>query len=163
MLTPENDCAEVRKWGSRSRRSWFREQDLICQRQLCFSPVRAGKNGGASSQAPSGFREISHFPETSLAKAALPKSTRASVSTNDLSSFLQGKKWIYKEATKGIQEASEKAAKNLAYRLEALAFLAVDNRPLDTYPAWQEADIWIQLTLVLYLSCARLQAKSSRL
>ena len=48
------------------------------------------------------------------AKAAHSKSMRASVWTNDLSSFLQGKRWIYKEATKGIKEAAEKAAKNLA-------------------------------------------------
>lgn len=33
-----------------------------------------------------------------------------------------GEERIYKEATKGIKEASEKAAKNLAYGLEALAF-----------------------------------------
>lgn len=61
---------------------------------------------------------------------------RASVWTNDLSSFLQGKKWIYKEATTGVKEAFEKASKTLAYGLEAVGFQAVDNSPFNTYPAW---------------------------
>lgn len=57
-----------------------------------------------------GFRERSHFPGTTLALAALPKHMRVSVQSNNLSSFVSGWKWIYKEATKGGKEAPEKAS-----------------------------------------------------
>lgn len=85
---------------------------------------------------------------------------------NDLSSFLQGKKWIYKEATTGVKEAFEKAVKTLAYGLEAVGFQAVDNCPFNTYPAWQEAGIFLCIfgsNEYLCLLCARLQAKGSPL
>ena len=60
------------------------------------------------------FSNSSHYSESSLAKAALPKSTRASARTNHFSPFLQGKKWINKEATKSLKEAAEKVVKNVA-------------------------------------------------
>ena len=68
---------------------------------------------GASRSAPAAFRNSSHFSETPVQRQPFQRA-RERVWTNDLSSFLQGKKRIYKEATKGIKEAAEKAAKNLA-------------------------------------------------
>lgn len=109
--SPENDLAEVGDVVEQKR-----EQEFGHQKQACLSPEqeRLPGEGWCFQVSSSCFQEQQSLLRNPSAKTALSKSTRASVWTNDLSSFLQGKKWIYKEATKGIKEAAEKAAKNLA-------------------------------------------------
>lgn len=114
--SPENDPAEVGDVAEQERESGKREQEFGRQKQACLSPEQERLPGAGWCFQLSSicFQQQQSLLRNPSAKAAHSESARASVWTNDLSSFLQGKRWIYKEATKGIKEAAEKAAKNLS-------------------------------------------------